>query len=279
MTTADRVVRARPRFAAVRHRLRSRRRGIAPTVDHVRPVPVASAGVDPVIEPVDPAQARWLATQRRWAVGWRRVLLSATFLVYLAYVGQEVSRYRSGAAAVAGYVVLVAFAAVYLTIVAIGPQGSARTWSLLVAVLFALFCVELPLARMGAFVMCLYITAVLVVRLGARAAPAVLGLALASLLLPALVGSWHQSVGDAFDSVTPVAIPVVALAAFGVARIVEGNRALTSARAEVERLGAENERNRIARDLHDLLGHSLTTITVKAGLAYRIGEADPARAL
>ena len=31
------------------------------------------------------------------------------------------------------------------------------------------------------------------------------------------------------------------------------------------RLAAENERTRIARDLHDLLGHSLTTITVKAG--------------
>jgi hypothetical protein len=37
-------------------------------------------------------------------------------------------------------------------------------------------------------------------------------------------------------------------------------------------LAAENERTRIARDLHDLLGHSLTTITVKAGLARRLSE-------
>ncbi len=65
---------------------------------------------------------------------------------------------------------------------------------------------------------------------------------------------------------------------FAVARVVEGNRALAEARAEVARLGAENERTRIARDLHDLLGHSLTTITVKAGLARRLGETDPARA-
>ena len=44
------------------------------------------------------------------------------------------------------------------------------------------------------------------------------------------------------------------------------------------RLAAENERTRIARDLHDLLGHSLTTITVKAGLAKRLAELDPERA-
>jgi two-component system sensor histidine kinase DesK len=35
---------------------------------------------------------------------------------------------------------------------------------------------------------------------------------------------------------------------------------------------------RIARDLHDLLGHSLTTITVKSALAKRLIDSDPARA-
>jgi two-component system sensor histidine kinase DesK len=47
----------------------------------------------------------------------------------------------------------------------------------------------------------------------------------------------------------------------------------------VARLAAENERSRIARDLHDLLGHSLTTITVKAGLAKRLAQLDPERAV
>ena len=60
--------------------------------------------------------------------------------------------------------------------------------------------------------------------------------------------------------------------------IIRANRELSEARAEVARLAAENERTRIARDLHDLLGHSLTTITVKAGLAHRLAQRDAARA-
>ncbi len=59
---------------------------------------------------------------------------------------------------------------------------------------------------------------------------------------------------------------------FGFFRIIQSNRELAAARAEVARLAAENERSRIARDLHDLLGHSLTTITVKAGLARRLAD-------
>jgi two-component system sensor histidine kinase DesK len=235
--------------------------------------------VQSVIDPIDPARAGWLATQRRWQVGRRRALLATAFMVYLAFVGVAIAQFSAGVGAVAGYVILGAFAAVYTVMVAAGSRLSNRSWWALVAALFALLCGELFFARAGAFVMCLYITAVLVSRVGARAAPAVLAMALAALLLPALIGSWHQSVGDAFDEVTPVAIPIVGLAAFGVLQIVKGNDALVSARAELERLGAENERNRIARDLHDLLGHSLTTITVKAGLAHRIGAADPARAL
>jgi two-component system sensor histidine kinase DesK len=70
----------------------------------------------------------------------------------------------------------------------------------------------------------------------------------------------------------------VSLAMFGFFGVVRANVALTEARAAVARLAAENERNRIARDLHDLLGHSLTTITVKAGLAHRLVASEPERA-
>ena len=67
---------------------------------------------------------------------------------------------------------------------------------------------------------------------------------------------------------------MVALAMFGFFNVIHGNRALAEAHAEIGRLAAENERSRIAHDLHDILGHSLTTITVKAGLARRLGATN-----
>lgn len=60
---------------------------------------------------------------------------------------------------------------------------------------------------------------------------------------------------------------------------IVSNIDLLAMRQENETLLVEQERNRFARDLHDILGHSLTVITVKAELAGRLFEADPARAL
>ncbi|PRX67400.1 two-component system sensor histidine kinase DesK [Nonomuraea fuscirosea] len=53
---------------------------------------------------------------------------------------------------------------------------------------------------------------------------------------------------------------------------------LDAARAEVARLAVENERLRFARDLHDTLGHTLTSITIRSQLAARLAPADPGRA-
>ncbi|MHB8892051.1 MAG: sensor histidine kinase [Candidatus Limnocylindrales bacterium] len=55
-------------------------------------------------------------------------------------------------------------------------------------------------------------------------------------------------------------------------------RALSQAQAEVARLAAADERARIARDVHDLLGHSLSVIALKSELARRLVEGDPRRA-
>ena len=45
---------------------------------------------------------------------------------------------------------------------------------------------------------------------------------------------------------------------------------LRSARSEIAQHAAEQERSRIARDLHDLLGHSLSVITLKGEVATRL---------
>ena len=49
-------------------------------------------------------------------------------------------------------------------------------------------------------------------------------------------------------------------------------------RALTDHLAVTTERERVARDVHDVLGHSLTVITVKAELAERLVDTDPERA-
>lgn len=56
------------------------------------------------------------------------------------------------------------------------------------------------------------------------------------------------------------------------------NAGLRRAHAEIERLAAVAERERIARDLHDVLGHTLSLIILKSELASKVSASDPARA-
>lgn len=58
----------------------------------------------------------------------------------------------------------------------------------------------------------------------------------------------------------------------------DANAALLAAQDEVRRLGGLAERERIARDLHDLVGRTLTLVALKADLAGRLLPVDQARA-
>ncbi|MCB5908205.1 sensor histidine kinase [Streptomyces pinistramenti] len=49
---------------------------------------------------------------------------------------------------------------------------------------------------------------------------------------------------------------------------------LRAAREQVKRLAVNQERERVARDMHDILGHTLSTMTVKLGLTRRILESS-----
>ncbi|GAB4186146.1 MAG: sensor histidine kinase [Wenzhouxiangellaceae bacterium] len=83
--------------------------------------------------------------------------------------------------------------------------------------------------------------------------------------------------------ITAWIIPAFILMLVGVANIFYCELARKNARLrltqdEVSHLAAVAERERIARDLHDLLGHSLSLIAIKAELAGRLLEVDSARA-
>ncbi|MDX3192127.1 sensor histidine kinase [Streptomyces sp. MN03-5084-2B] len=69
-----------------------------------------------------------------------------------------------------------------------------------------------------------------------------------------------------------ITVGSITLAMFFMGNLVRAVRRLERANEEIATLAVANERERLARDLHDLLGHSLTTITVKAGLARRVLE-------
>src|SRR5579872_3563241 len=56
------------------------------------------------------------------------------------------------------------------------------------------------------------------------------------------------------------------------------NRKLIRAGEEIEQLAKVAERERIARDLHDVLGHTLSVITLKSELAGKLIDRDPQRA-
>ena len=238
------------------------------------PVPWVSVN-DEVVRHTE-AEAEWVAAQSRWTRSWRRASMLAIPLVYLVFVYVSVRQNSHGSAAVTGYVLLSVFAGLWLiTPFVLGPGTSGRRFWAWFALLAALTVADLPFARAAGFVLCVYLTLLVVARMGFRSAPVVAVMALAALLVPISVASWHVSLAKSFADVTPVAIPVVAVAMAAVIQVVRANEALAETRAELARLAAENERIRIARDLHDLLGHSLTTITVKAGLARRLGAADP----
>jgi two-component system sensor histidine kinase DesK len=86
-----------------------------------------------------------------------------------------------------------------------------------------------------------------------------------------VLASADGSVDEQFPNI--VIIVAVTAAAALIVNLVELNADLQEARGQLAVLAVTQERERIARDLHDILGHSLTTVALKAGLARRVLEA------
>ncbi|WNV83387.1 sensor histidine kinase [Umezawaea sp. Da 62-37] len=94
-----------------------------------------------------------------------------------------------------------------------------------------------------------------------------------SVLLLLVVSSYlFGEIGSDFDQFGTLLSVSFGMMFMG--RMLRANAELRKARDEIATLAVAEERNRLGRDLHDILGHSLTTITVKAGLARRVLESS-----
>ncbi|KQW44055.1 histidine kinase [Nocardioides sp. Root1257] len=205
---------------------------------------------------------------------------AAIWLFFLIDPLLEGWRHRDELAGVVGLLATLAFAATYM---ALWVQVRANRMRLIenpshrfVAVYLGGMVVlgAVMVATLGAVGMtsAVYLAVGCVMVLPLRvASPIVVVLVVGSLSLSAVEG-WGSQTGLAF------AIMASSVAVLGMRTIMRRNLALVKAEQENASLAVENERTRFARDLHDILGHSLTVITVKAELAQRLLDVDVERA-
>jgi two-component system, NarL family, sensor histidine kinase DesK len=79
-------------------------------------------------------------------------------------------------------------------------------------------------------------------------------------------------------ALTAFMMGIVGISNAFIAKQKRADTKLRMAHEEIEQLAALAERERIARDLHDVLGHTLSVIVLKSELAGRLIERDPKRA-
>jgi two-component system, NarL family, sensor histidine kinase DesK len=240
----------------------------------------AAPGTAPPAAMTIPGAGQPPAVVRR--AGW---LFAAIWLVYLVQPASSVWADHDPVRRYLGLATLIVFAAVFIGAFAtararrlrdqgrsLGQALPGRIGAVAVAAAAALTGVSYVTVGHMATGLLIYVAVMGVFLLPSRAGWAVVAAALTvSMAVPAIAG-WPV------DGSTTFQICVSALAAWGVAQVIKRNAQLAAAHEEITRLALAGERNRFARDLHDILGHSLTVVAVKAELAGRLAGLDPARA-
>ncbi len=177
----------------------------------------------------------------------------------------------------AGLVAVAAFAVLYLYLVRLSrfvrqsvdrPRPFVVRASAGLAGMLVLFALQVPGAGSHALTCLVYIAAFGMVAL--PLSPAILlavVLGVAAEVLPAVVPGWT-------DNGYGLAVLLGSLATWGIRLAAARQSSLLVAEKEIAALAVQNERARIASDLHDILGHSLTVVTLKAELAQRLLDVD-----
>ena len=197
-----------------------------------------------------------------WALPW----LLFQFFPVADLVGTD----RAGGLRALGAAGLVAFTALYLHVVSRYFFSGGLHWEFVgLAVLGAVLAVSFGPPWAGLMI---YVSAAASATLPERWVwPTVL--AAAGVCAAVLVRA-----GELGALVLAVLCLLTAFALRGTRYLLTVNRELQDAREELASNAVAEERMRFARDLHDLLGHSLSLIALKSELARRLAEVDPLRA-
>jgi len=214
----------------------------------------------------------------RWRYGW---VFAAVWLLFLVEPFEVALGNPDRALAVLGTASVVVFGIVYVVLWRRWQHGrstgtlgaSPREATVGLLLLLALGAAAEPAAGPSAANTLVFVCAYAAFAVSLRVAGVIVVLVTGGLLLAArLVPGWEGVSGTAAGTV------LASVAVYGVSRMISRGRELAVAQQDLARLAVAEERSRFSRDLHDLLGHSLTVITLKAELAGRLLELDPARA-
>ncbi len=232
---------------------------------------------------VDPKDVGWPSRGERggrWGLAF-----AAVWLVFLVDSLKEAWRLawddRTAVAGWLGLAALVVFVVAYLAIFA-GIRRQRRDLQMRVPTRQAVASIALLTGLMLVMVVTIgqqgTAAAVYVAVVAVMCLPAWWALGFTVALAAAVQVSGHVVPGWSGPAGLTFAVCTAAFAMWGVNQLMARNLDLLQAREENARLAVADERNRFARDLHDILGHSLTVITVKAELANRLLDVDPDRA-
>jgi two-component system sensor histidine kinase DesK len=201
-------------------------------------------------------------TMRQKAVWWR-LFFSAIWLVYLADPVSQLFTHHHGTPYIAGGLALVGvFCVIYVVILYRWYLPQANNYAGLAAMV--VIAGVASLAYGGAGVLWIFVSSVagLVIRPDRLALRTVLAIT-AAFSVFSLAG--HIGMANFLIDLVPTVL--VGLSMIGFRRQIELNRELHAARETVAKLAVSEERLRLARDMHDLTGQSLSMITLKSELA------------
>src|ERR1044071_1722500 len=185
------------------------------------------------------------------------VALGAAYLVVGTYGFAICRRSRSLLAGVSYFVIQLTIAVTLILL-----RGSSGELALILLPLAGQSALRLPLPGMIPVCFLIYVT----------------------LVMPIIIrGRWVDAIAIALMYGTGIVFVVVFTRVAASEReartaLAEANQLLRDHAAQVEELATTKERNRLAREIHDSLGHYLTVVNVQIGAAQAILDQDHQRA-